>query len=172
MSRFFEDAMKRVKSSSVGHAQLNIFDSKLSSWLNKLSQSSGAWVKSLNAEPFEVCELGSEEIDESLISGKPSQCGELLFLGEFGFFERFYLFLEFALEEISFLFAQKVHILKTNFIAIDIFEVILEGLNSIWSVIFLRAFFSQISDDDALVHLLFFVSELSSRERILWQSAM
>ena len=164
--------MKSVKSSSVSHAKLNVFDSELSSRLNQLSQSSGAWVKSLNAESFEVCELGSKEIDESLISGESSECRELLFFGELGFFEWFYLFLELSLEEISFLFAQKVHILKSNFIAIDIFEVILKGLYSIWSVIFRRAFFSRVSHNDALVHLLFFVPKLSSRERILWQSAM
>jgi len=57
-----------------------------------------------------------------------------------------------------------MHILKSDLIAVDISQVILECLNSIWSIILFRTFLSEVTHDYTIVHFLLSVSEVSGTQ--------
>jgi hypothetical protein len=164
--------MEGIESASMGHSELDILDSQLGSSFDELSETGGSRIQSFNAEPLEVGELGSQEVNECLILGQSSQSGELLFFGEFSLLQGFDLLLEFSLDEVSFLLVQEMHVLKADLIAINMPKVVFESLDGIGSIIFIRSFFSEAFDDDAIIHLLFFVSEVGGRERVFGQSTM
>lgn len=73
--------MESIESSSMSHAELNELYSLLCSTFHETPQGSCAWVEPFDAEPFEVAELVSQEVDEGLVFGEPVQGGELFLFG-------------------------------------------------------------------------------------------
>ena len=92
-----------------------------------------------------------------MIFGESSECGELFFFGGFYSFELFYFLFEFGFYEVAFLFVEDVHVLKSDFIAINTGEPILELFYCVWSVIFVLS--AEVFYHDLFFQFLGFVSE-------------
>jgi hypothetical protein len=65
-----------------------------------------------------------------------------------------------------------MHVLESNFIAVNIFQVIFERFDSIRSIVLLRTLLAKITDDYAVFHLLFIVAKLGGGEGVVGQSAV
>lgn len=107
-----------------------------------------------------------------MVPRESSESGELFLFGEFYFCERFHFLLKFPLQKISLLLAEQMHVLEANFITVNIFKPIFEGLNSVGSVIFVRPLLSHISYDYTISQLLLFVAERSGRNVVVREAAV
>lgn len=81
----------------------------------------------------------------------------MFFFGGFYSFELFYFLFEFGFYEVAFLFVEDVHVLKSDFIAINTGEPILELFYCVWSVIFVLS--AEVFYHDLFFQFLGFVSE-------------
>lgn len=57
-----------------------------------------------------------------------------------------------------------MHILKSDLIAVDVSQVILECLDSVWPIVLFRALLSEVADDYTIVHFLFSIPEVSGTQ--------
>ena len=71
----------------------------------------------------------------------------------------FDLFLQFSFDEISFLFVENVHILESNFVAVDTCEPVFELFDGVGAIVFVGALSSSIFDSDCVLHVLFLITK-------------
>ncbi len=65
-----------------------------------------------------------------------------------------------------------MHVLETSFITIDCSEPILEFLDCIWTIVFIRTLSSKISNDYILTKLLAVITERRCWQLLLWDVSM
>lgn len=162
----FEHAVECIQTASVGHSEKNVLYAMGCSWFYQLSERCGSWIQPLDSKSLKVGKFTAQKVNKSLVFCKSVKSWELLFFCWLLPLKQFNLFLELLLDEIPFIFVQKMHVFESCFIAVDRSQPVLKFLNGIRPIIFVRTFSSQISYNNVFCKLLAGVSK--GRCRNLW----
>ncbi len=94
-----------------------------------------------DSKSFEITKFISQEINKTLILAKPFKSFYLLLFSRLFGLQRLYVFFNRFFNKISFLLTQNVHVLKSNFIFVNLLQVFFHGFDCVGSMLFLRILF-------------------------------